>query len=243
MTAPCVSRTPVRIAITAGPLRTGPPRPSWRWWAAASSRGPRRWAVAPRGSAARSGGRPRRCAAPPAAADADPEEPGTRSDDLGEIGDRGLLDSGFVELAAAFRAGRLADRDVDRRFADLLGRFAALEDPPAGLSPGSLGVLDAGPLRERRRLPLAAALEGLDLGLEREHQGDQGFAIQSGQVRSAHGDHRKSRMGPGQEGGESVTPNLYHRASGRSRKGSRRIDVTPFAATVPKRGLEPPRAC
>ena len=107
-------------------------------------------------------------ATPPATMDGDAEEPDARLDDLGEVGDRGLLDMIEGQLAAAARAGRLFDGDLDGGLGELLGSrgLATLEDPLPGLAAGLLGVLLARPLGERRRLPLARARQLLDLGLQ-----------------------------------------------------------------------------
>ncbi len=135
-------------------------------------------------------------AAAGAAVDGHAEEPHARLDDLGQVGDRGLLDALEGELAAAVGAGRLGDGDLDGRLGERLGSRgrAPRERPLARLAAGPLGLRDAHPLGERRRLPLAGALEGLDLGAERldqsgllEDQGHQLVASQLGEVRYSHG--------------------------------------------------------
>ena len=125
-----------------------------------------------------------------AAAAPDPEEPDTRADDLGQVDDRGFLDAVGEEPIVALGAGGLGDRDLDGRLGERLGVGcpATLEGPLPGLAAGRLGVLDARPLGERSRLPLARAPEVLDLGAELPHQGDQGIAIQGRQVRFVHDD-------------------------------------------------------
>src|SRR5262249_32768794 len=87
------------------------------------------------------------------AMDGHAEEPGARPGDLGEVGDRGLLDAVEGQLAAAGRAGRLLDGDLDRRLGGLLGgrRLAGLERPPPGLAAGPRGRPGgAGPWRRGR---------------------------------------------------------------------------------------------
>jgi hypothetical protein len=123
------------------------------------------------------------------------EETDARPDDLGEVGDRGFLDAIEGQLAAAGRAGRQCDGDLDGGFGELLGgrRRAMAEHPLTGLATGPLGGPDSRPLGERRRLPLARASEFLDLGLQRrdhrgllEDQGHQLIAPQSGEVGFRH---------------------------------------------------------
>ena len=65
------------------------------------SRGPRRWAVAPRPSAARSGCRPRTAAPQPVQRwTSIRNEPDPRPDDGGQIDDRGVLDAVRDETVA-----------------------------------------------------------------------------------------------------------------------------------------------
>ena len=80
--------------------------------------------------------------------DGDTEEADSRLDDLGEVGDRGLLDMIEGQRAAAARASRLLDGDLDGGLGELLGgrRLAPLEDPLAGLATGPLGILVRDPL-------------------------------------------------------------------------------------------------
>lgn len=101
--------------------------------------------------------------------DADAEEPHAGPYDFGQVGDRCLLDAAPVEPAAALRALRLGDRDLDRRLGEALDRrgLPPPERPLAGLAAGPLGVLDAGPFRERRRLPLPQPLQRLDIRPQR----------------------------------------------------------------------------